>query len=143
MEYDIVNHMIKLKQSGNSLVDALTELFNAIATTKLPNLEHFLATLVLPVAKKDGSALPVGIEDVFRRIALNTIDCYHHQKITDACKFQYGNGVRLGNEAIVHTIRETLKDGSKLLMTVDASNAFNMIRRSKALKSIHDRVPEL
>ena len=57
-----------------------------------------------------------------------------------------GNGIIGGNEAIVHTLRnasENIENKDLVILTIDASNAFNSIDRSKALDYMYTKVPEL
>ena len=57
-----------------------------------------------------------------------------------------GNGITGGNEAIVHTLRdasEAMETNGYVILTIDASNAFNCIDRRLALETLHDKIPEL
>ena len=92
------------------------------------------------------SARPVGIGDVIRRVTLKIIDQYHRSKVIANCNLQMGNGITGGNEAIVHTLRdasEAMETNGYVILTIDASNAFNCIDRRLALETMHDKIPEL
>ena len=135
--------MLKLNESGDVLAQSLSILANSLSSNKLPNLNHFCATRIIPIAKKDLSPRPVGVGDIFRRIVLKAIDRQNRDLVIQACPKQFGNGLRLGSEAIIHAIREALEDQDCCLLTVDSSNAFNSVSRSEALKSMLKRVPSL
>ena len=70
LAYDNVKKMIKLKETGDFLAQALTNLANALSSTKISKLSHFFATRIIPIAKKSLTPRPVGVGDVFRRIVL-------------------------------------------------------------------------
>ena len=135
--------MLKLRITSTALLIAIRDLANNIANTKMDNLMHFMATRTIPIKKKDNGVRPIGVGDIFRRIVLKAIDKKHRSKVIDACANQFGNGQAYGAEAIVHTIRKVMRSGSECILTIDATNGFNQIRRSTTLDYIHERVPEL
>ena len=57
-----------------------------------------------------------------------------------------GNGITGGNESVVHALRQVadeMKDSKKVILALDASNAFNTMKREAALDAMHRKVPEL
>jgi hypothetical protein len=61
--------------------------------------------------------------------------------------FQYGVGVSGGAEAILHSANRVMsqryEDGSLAMLTVDFSNAFNMVDRSAMLQEVRVRCPSI
>ena len=103
-----------------------------------------MASRTIPILKKDGSCRPVGIGDVLRRVCLKPIERHHHEKVINACKYQYGNGQALGSESIIHALNQArTNDARTCILVVDATNAFNVVNRATALDSIYQRTPEL
>ena len=81
-----------------------------------------------------------------RRICLRVIDIFHKERTIDACPRQLSNGVKGGAESIVHAIRSIstkMPQTNFVILTLDASNAYNTIDRSNTLDIIYSRVPEL
>ena len=146
----IGNHTLlklcKLKSSGNNLILSLTKLSNTLANEKVDNLYEFMATRCIPVKKQDGSSRPVGIGDILRRIALKAIDRHHKKNTQMNCLRQLGNGTENGCEAIIHSLRkfsDSMLNSKCVILTIDASNAFNRIDRQKTLDIIYDKAPGL
>ena len=139
MSYPMVRRLAdkSMKETGRSLVRACTDLANSIANKQLKNLTHFLATRTIPVRKKNGSARPVGIGDVIRRIVLKAIERQHRDKVAAMQSRQLGGGLNGGMEAILHSLREvssaaiqrknlvgySVDEGERMcILSVDASN---------------------
>ena len=61
--------------------------------------------------------------------------------------FQFGVGTPNGAEAVLHSANRFLSsfhaDGSLAMLTVDFSNAFNMIDRTALLREVHQRCPSI
>jgi hypothetical protein len=61
--------------------------------------------------------------------------------------FQFGVGISGGAEAILHSANRLLsqrhRDGSLAMLTVDFSNAFNMVDRSALLHEVRVRCPSI
>ncbi|GAU39704.1 hypothetical protein TSUD_274980 [Trifolium subterraneum] len=61
--------------------------------------------------------------------------------------FQFGVGISGGAEAILHSVNRVLSerhgDGSLAMLTVDFSNAFNMVDRSALLREVRVRCPSI
>ncbi|KAK9056951.1 hypothetical protein SSX86_024316 [Deinandra increscens subsp. villosa] len=61
--------------------------------------------------------------------------------------FQFGVGVSGGAEAILHSVNRVLgdrhEDGSLAMLTVDFSNAFNLVDRSSLLQEVRVRCPSI
>ena len=81
ISYSNLFTMTKMKSCGNTLIQSITKLTNSLANQKLPYLEHFLASRLVPVRKKDGSTRPVCIGDIIRRVCLRSIDLHHKQTV--------------------------------------------------------------
>ena len=134
ISYDCVRRLSQSKNYGRALINAITELANAMSNQKIPFLSHFLATRTIPISKKDGTPRPVGVGDVIRRIGLKSIDLYHRQMVLLNCNLQYGNGFTSGCESIVHSIKnlsENMSSTNHVILALDASNAFNVVDRNK------------
>lgn len=144
--YNILKRLVLLKLTGKILVSSITDLANGVANSRLKFLYHWLATRTIPVRKKDGSARPIGIGDVIRRVVLKVIDRQHSERVKENCIYQMGNGQILGCEGIIHSLREVSKDmkeSGKCILALDAFNAFNSVKRGLALEVIHRKVPEM
>ena len=93
-----------------------------------------MATRCIPVKKQDGSSRPVGIGDILRRVSLKAIDRHHKKNTQMNCLRQLGNGTENGCEAIIHSLRkfrDSMSNSKCIILTIDASNAFNRIDRQK------------
>ena len=143
---DTLLKLCNLKSSGNSLINSVTQLANQLANSRIDNLFHFMATRCIPVRKKDASTRPVGIGDILRRVSLKAIDSYHKKNTQINCDRQLGNGTQNGCESIIHSIRkvsDTMRHSNTVILTIDASNAYNNINRDKTLDIIYSQAPGL
>ena len=57
-----------------------------------------------------------------------------------------GNGISGGKEGIVHTLSKVageMRETGNVILSIDATNGRNMIKRAPALKEKYNKVPEL
>lgn len=91
----------------------------------------------------DLPARTVAIGDIIRRICLKSTTSFNVIKVRLACKYQYGNGQKLGSEGIIHALREAVNSPNIVILAIDASNAFNYQKGNPAIQSVYNSVPEL
>ena len=107
----------------------LTKLVNVVMKGNVPEaVAPFLCGARLHAAnKKDGGLRPIAVGNLERRLISKCAAFSLSQKAAQfLAPYQLGVGVKGGCEALVHAVREALKqDPSKLLLQVDLINAFN------------------
>ena len=81
---------------------------------------------------------PIGIGETFRRIVGKAAVRAIREDIQAACgSLQVCAGLEAGCEAAVHAVRETFADeDSEAALLIDASNAFNSVKRECTLQNI-------
>jgi len=90
---------------------------------------------------------PIAVGMTLRRLAAKVL----MYKLNSRCEdlfwpHQVGVGTPLGAEMAIHSVRKFLTSSSTkdyVLLKTDFSNAFNTLRRDKALTEIRDKVPEI
>ena len=108
---------------------------------------HCLCPLT-PLLKPDNGIRPIAVGGIWRRlvskVAMRKIGKEMSAYLGD---FQYGVGVPNGAEAILHSANRFLNafrdDGSLAMLTVDFSNAFNMVDRTILLREVSIRCPSI
>ncbi|MCH87559.1 reverse transcriptase-like protein, partial [Trifolium medium] len=126
---------------ARDLLDVITLVVNLWLGGRCPiSLAEFVASAPLtPLLKPDGGIQPIAVGTIWRRliskVAMKGVGKDAAQYLND---FQFGVGVSGGAEAILHSANRVLgkryEDGSLVMLTVDFSNAFNMVDRSALLQ---------
>jgi hypothetical protein len=101
-----------------------------------------------PLLKLDGGIRPIAVGTIRRRLiskaAMKGVGKDMVKYLND---FQFGVGVSGEAEAILHSVNRVLNlrhgDGSLTMLTVDFSNAFNLVDRSTLLLEVRLRCPSI
>ena len=113
------------------------------------SLAEFVASAPLtPLLKPDGGIRPIAVGTIWRRlvskVAMKGVGKVMAKYLND---FQFYVKVSGGAEAILHSVNRVLNlrhgDGSLTLLTVDFSNAFNLVDRSELLREVRLRCPSI
>jgi hypothetical protein len=128
---------------ARDLLDAITPVVNLWLGGRCPiGLSEFVASAPLtPLLNPDGGIRPIAVGTIWRwlvsKVAMKGVGKYAAKYIND---FQYGVGVSGGANAILHSANRVMgqryDDGSLAMLTVDFSNAFNMVDRSALLQEV-------
>ena len=134
-------------QSGLELLtEVCTEVINAdVPVSIVPLLS---AARLVPIDKGDQKIRPVAIGGVLRRLVTKiAIADDIPRNVPYLLPEQVCSGVRAGGEAMFHSVRELMdargNDSNLVLVSIDASNAFNRFSRQKMLDLIVERCPAL
>src|SRR6266487_829484 len=133
---------------ARDLLDAITLVVNLWLGGRCPvSLSEFVASAPLtPLLKPDGGIRPIAVGTIWRRlvskVAMKGVGKDMTKYLND---FQFGVGIPSGAEAILHSANMVLsqrhEDGSLAMLTIDFSNAFNMVDRSALLQEVRVRCP--
>ena len=98
--------------------------------------------------KPDETHRPIAAGDTWRRITAKVLAKSHVDEFREYLEpVQLGVGTKMGCEAIVHICRQwfsrNVSATSKVLVTLDLSNAFNAIDRSAVLEAVRTVAPDL
>jgi hypothetical protein len=113
------------------------------------SLAEFVASAPLtPLLKPDGGIRPIAVGTIWRRlvskVAMKGVGKDMAKYLND---FQFGVGVSGGAEDILHSINRVLNlrhgDGSLTMLTVDFSNALNLVDRLALLCEVRLRCPSI
>ena len=130
---------------GPTLLRALTSMMDIILQGKAPRAvcPYFFGASLVALEKKDGGVRPIAVSRTLRRLAAKIAG----NRIMDAmgallAPRQLGYGTPHGTEAVVHAARLFLDNlqPNEIILKLDFKNAFNTIRRDKAVRSL---APEL
>jgi len=135
---------------ARDLLCAITLVVNLWLGGRCPlSLAEFVASAPLtPLLKPDGGIHPIAVGTIWRRlvskVAMKGVGKDMAKYLND---FQFGVGVSGGTEAILHSVNRVLNlrhgDGSLTMLTVDFSNAFNLVDRSALLREVRLRCPSI
>ncbi len=135
---------------ATDLLQAITSVVNLWLSGRCPLvLAEFIASAPLnPLLKPDGGIRPIAVGCIWRRLVSKVAMRGVRKEVADyLVNFQFGVGVSGGAEAILHSVNRLLldrhSDGSLALLTVDFSNAFNMVDRSVLLREVRARCPSI
>ncbi|KAK1422142.1 hypothetical protein QVD17_25051 [Tagetes erecta] len=112
-------------------------------------LAEFVASAPLtPLLKPDNGIRPIAVGAIWRRlvskVAMRGVGKEMTKYLGD---YQFGVGVPSGAEAILHSanrfLNEFHSDGSLAMLTVDFSNAFNLVDRTALLREVRTRCPSI
>ncbi len=147
---DIWKSMICSKLYGkcsDELAEEIANMGKRLCTEKIPydTLRTHLANRLVPLIKEDNGIRPVGIGETLRRIIGKCVSHVLKNDVQTACgTLQTCAGLESGIEAAVHAMKSTFQeDWCKVVMLVDADNAFNRLNRKVALANIEKLCPPL
>ncbi|PWA80994.1 hypothetical protein CTI12_AA190310 [Artemisia annua] len=132
------------------LLKAITSVVNLWLAGRCPTiLAEFVASAPLtPLLKLDNGIRPIAVGTIWRRlvskVAMKGVGKEMSKYLSD---FQFGVGVSGGVEAVLHSVNRVLSeyhnDWSFAMLTVDFSNAFNLVDRSALLHEVRVRCPSI
>ncbi|KAC9715903.1 hypothetical protein E3N88_45346 [Mikania micrantha] len=136
--------------TSSGLLASITEVVNLWLGGSCPKvLAKFVASAPLtPLLKPDKGIRPIAVGGIWRRlvskVAMKKVGKEMTQYLGD---HQFGVGVPNGAEAVLHSANMFLNsfhaDGFLALLTVDFSDAFNMVDRATFLQEVHQRCPSI
>ena len=117
-----------------------TELATSPAT-----IEPILASRFIPPVKGNGEVRPIGAEEVIKRIIAKCVTRVTKQDIIEASgSLQVCAGRKSGAEAAIHAMHDIFEgDDTDAMLLIDASKAFNSLKRASALHSVAVLCPAL
>jgi len=135
---------------ARDLLCAITLVVNLWLGGRCPlSLAEFVASTPLTSLLKPGGGLcSIAVGTIWRRlvskVAMKGVGKDMAKYLND---FQFGVGVSGGAEPILHSVSRLLnlrhEDGSLTMLTVDFSNAFNLVDRSALLREVRFRCPSI
>ena len=136
---------------GNRALQAITKTVNLMCAGLAPPqvVPHLCGATLLAVKKKGGGHRPIAVGEVLRRLTSKCLSrAVQNEALRNLTPLQLGVGVRVGCEAIVHAVSQTLEDEGLSLdschvLLLDFSNAFNSIDRSHMFSEVRARIPSL
>ena len=149
------NHLLELLDVPNpkenaGLLAGLTRVVNLLAAGKAPkSISAWIAGAPLTaLLKEDNGIRPIAVGETLRRIVSNCLMTSVSQEAREYFQpLQLGIATSGGTEAIVHSVRRTIKAHGKdkryALLTVDLKNAFNLVSRASFLEQIKEHFPTL
>ncbi|KAJ0542228.1 putative reverse transcriptase domain, exostosin [Helianthus annuus] len=133
-----------------SLLRAISAVVNLFLRGGCPrSLAEFIASAPLtPLLKPDNGIRPIAVGSIWRRVvskvAMKGVGKDMAKYLGD---FQFGVGVPNGAEAVLHSANRLLnthhQDGSLAMLTVDFSNAFNLVDRTALLNEVRKMCPSI
>ncbi|KAD5960586.1 hypothetical protein E3N88_12058 [Mikania micrantha] len=134
----------------NGLLKAISAVVNLCLTGRcLKTLAEFVASAPLtPLHKTDNGIRPIAVGMIWRilvsKAAMRGVEKEMAKYLGD---FQFGVGVPNGAEAVLHSanifLNEFHSDGSLAMLTVDFTNAFNLVSRTALLHEVRIRCPSI
>src|SRR5271168_2016065 len=125
-------------------MEGLASLITNIINGDIPDSvrPHLISCRLVALGKKNNGVRPIAIGELLYRVAAaHAARIVRTNAIELLAPHQYGVGVKNGCELIVHTISHSLTniDNNSPLacMSVDFSNAFNTINRSRLLTQLY------
>ncbi|KAJ0599143.1 putative reverse transcriptase domain, exostosin [Helianthus annuus] len=136
--------------TASGLLTAITNVVNVWLEGLCPRvLADFVASAPLtPLLKPDNGIRPIAVGAIWRilvsKVAMKKVGKEVVKYLGD---YQFGVGVPNGAEAVLHSANRFLNsfhsDGSLAMLTVDFSNAFNLVDRSVLLHEVHRHCPSI
>jgi hypothetical protein len=132
---------------SNQLWECVADIINDIITGKFQVGGNVWAELTarrgVALTKADGRPRPVGIGEIFMRMAAALLRKQVAAKIAEAVGVhEYASGRSGGVEAVAHTVR-CHADHGELVVQTDFKNAFGTVSRQAVLAATQKFVPEL
>ena len=136
--------------TASGLASAITDVVNLWLGGNCPRfLAEFVASAPLtPLLKPDNGIRPIVVGAIWRRL-VSKVAMLKVKKEMSAYlgDFQFGVGIPNGAEAVLHNANRFLNsfhsDGSMAMLTVDFSNAFNLVDRTALLREVSLRCPSI
>ncbi|KAD6455032.1 hypothetical protein E3N88_09738 [Mikania micrantha] len=135
---------------AGGLLKAISTVVNLCLAGRCPKtLAEFVASAPLtPLLKPDNGIRPIAVGMIWRRLvskaAMRGVGKEMAKYLGD---FQFGVGVPSGAEAVLHSanrfLNEFHSDGSLAMLTVDFTNAFNLVSRTSLLHEVRTRCPSI
>ncbi|GJY61327.1 putative reverse transcriptase domain-containing protein [Tanacetum coccineum] len=136
--------------TAKDLLKVITSVVNLwLAGRCPPILAEFIASAPLtPLLKLDNGIRPITVGTIWRRlvskVAMKGVGKKMSKYLSD---FQFRVGVLGGAKAILHSVNQVLSeyhnDGSLAMLTLDFSNAFNLVDRSALLHEVRVKCPSI
>ncbi|KAI3822031.1 hypothetical protein L1987_09612 [Smallanthus sonchifolius] len=133
-----------------SLLRAIAAMVNLCLRGGCPrSLAEFVASAPLtPLLKPDNGIRPIAVGSIWRRVvskvAMKGVGRDMAKYLGD---FQFGVGVPNGAETVLHSANRFVnahhRDGSLAMLTVDFSNAFNLVDRTALLNEVRKMCPSI
>ncbi|GJS71154.1 putative reverse transcriptase domain-containing protein [Tanacetum coccineum] len=134
--------------TATDLLKAITSVVNLwLARRCPPILAEFVASApLMPLLKPDNGIRPIAVGTIWRRLVSKvTVKCVGKEMSKYLSDFQFGVGVSGDAEAVLHSVNRLLSeyhnDGSLAMLTMDFSNAFNLMGRSALLQEVRVSCP--
>ena len=132
--------------SGSDLRKVFADVIKKLCIEKIESstIESFVACRLIPLDKNPGLR-PIGVGEVFRRIAGKTVvSILHSDVINSVGSIQVCAGHEAGCEAAIHAMHSIFKEEeTEAVLLVDAANAFNSINRQVFLHNISIICPSI
>lgn len=135
---------------GQSGLDLLTRVCTDLINSNVPPsmVPSLAAARLVPIDKGNQKIRPIAIGSVLRRLVTKiAIADDVPRNVPYLLHEQVCSGVRSGGKAMFHTARELLQsrgyDPDLVMVSIDASNAFNRFSRQRMLAPLPDRCPAL
>ncbi|GJV30569.1 putative reverse transcriptase domain-containing protein [Tanacetum coccineum] len=132
------------------LLKAISVVANLLLEGRCPKvLEEFVASAPLTsLFKLDNGTRPIAVGAIWRRLASKVAMRGVRKEMSKYLgDFQLGVGVPNGAEAMLHGANRFLNkfhsDGSLAMLTVDFSNAFNLVDRTTLIYEVRTRCPSI
>ena len=139
-----------LGPQADKLLDTLVNFMNLIVFAgKIPTqaCPVFFGAKLIALSKEDNGVRPIAVGWTLRRVAAKILMGKLGTECVDLFwPNQVGVGTPLGAEMAIHSVRKFLSsptNSNMVCLKTDFSNAFNTLRRDKALEDIKLKVPLL
>ncbi len=127
-------------QAADDLCDSLAEMTKRLCRCYVDPeaLSSFLACRLVPLEKGENDVRPIGIGETLRRMVGKAAVKAIRSDIRASCgSLQVCAGMEGGCEAAIHAVRSMFEEEeTEAALLIDASNAFNSVRRETTLKNI-------
>ena len=136
--------------SSDLLLRLVTEVVNLLLQGEVPETicPFVCGASIMALRTPNGTLRPVAVGDTLRRIRSNfAVEFISERARTMLEPLQLGVKTSNGCEAIIHTTRQWFhrhrSDPTKMAISVDISNTFNIVHRSAVLQSVRTHFPSL
>jgi hypothetical protein len=137
-------NMVSILTNDDICVEGMSVLITNIINGDIPDevRAHLISCRLVALGKKDNGVRPIAVGELFYRVAAAHAACIVRDDAAELlAPHQYGVGVNNGCTKIIHNISYSLttvtNDTPLACLSVDFSNAFNTIDRSKLLKDVY------
>lgn len=119
---------------------------NCVQNTLIPNtIEPLVACGLIPLDKGEGVVRPISVGEVVRRIMAKCFMRILKQDVINASgSLQVCAGLKCRSKVAIYAIRKMFEaDDNDAVLLINASNAFDSLKRSAALHNIRILCPPL